>query len=446
MKDAVSSLDGAIDAGFDDLHPALDRTQAAVEAERCLYCHDAPCIRACPTGIDIPTFIHQIRTGNLAGSARTILEANIMGGTCARACPTEVLCEQACVLNKGYERPVKIGQLQRHAVDHLIDAGGPHPFTRASETGRRLAVVGAGPAGLAFAHSAAMAGHDVVVFDARPRPGGLNEYGLAAYKMVNDFAQREVEFLLGIGGIVIETGKRLGRDIDIETLRRDFDVVFIGIGLDATRRLDLPGEDLPGVVDALDFIAELRQTEPKSAMTIAREVVVIGGGNTAIDAAVQAKRLGAENVTLVYRGPQSRMKATQWERDLARLGGVVIRTHATPVAFEGDGRLERAVFERTALRDGRLSGTGETFSLPADTVFKAVGQLMNPDGLDGVAMGGGKIEVDAAYRTSLENVFAGGDCIASGEDLTVQAVEDGKRAAAAVTAWLTASAKGGDNG
>jgi len=423
----------------------MDRTQAAVEAERCLYCYDAPCIRACPTGIDIPTFIHQIRTGNVDGSARTILEANIMGGTCARACPTEVLCEEVCVLNKGHEQPVKIGQLQRHAVDHLIDAGGPHPFTRAPATGRRLAVIGAGPAGLAFAHRAAMAGHDVTVFDARPKPGGLNEYGLAAYKMAGDFAQREVEFMLGIGGIVIESGKRLGRDIDLETLRREHDAVFIGIGLGITRRLDLPGEDLPGVCDALDFIGDLRQTEPKSAMPIAREVVVIGGGNTAIDAAVQAKRLGAEMVTLVYRGPETRMKATEWERDLARLNGVVIRTHATPVAFEGDGRLERVLFERTALQDGQLAGTGETFALPAEVAYKAVGQLMTADGLDGIAMDGGKIVVDADYRTSLDTVFAGGDCIASGEDLTVQA-EDGKRAADAVTAWLIASGQGGDNG
>ncbi len=446
MKDANSGINDAIDAGFEDLHPPLDRTQAAVEAERCLYCYDAPCINACPTGIDIPTFIHQIRTGNLDGSARTILEANIMGGTCARACPTEVLCEEACVLNKGHEQPVKIGQLQRHAVDHLIDAGGPHPFTRAPETGRRLAVIGAGPAGLAFAHRAAMAGHEVTVFDAQPKPGGLNEYGLAAYKMAGDFAQREVEFLLGIGGIAIEAGKRLGRDIDLETLRRDHDAVFIGIGLGATRRLDLPGEGLPGVEDALDFIAALRQTEPKSAMPVAREVVVIGGGNTAIDAAVQAKRLGAEMVTLVYRGPESRMKATEWERDLARLNGVVIRTQATPVAFEGDGRLERVVFERTTLEDGRLSGAGETFALPADTAYKAVGQLMSAEGLDGLAMDGGKIVVDADYRTSLDTVFAGGDCIASGEDLTVQAVEDGKRAADAVTAWLSASGQGGDNG
>ena len=208
---------------FADLHPPFSPTQAMAEAARCLYCYDAPCVKACPTAIDIPGFIHRIRSGNLDGSAKTILSANIMGGTCGRACPTEVLCEQACVLNGRDDQPVKIGQLQRHAVEHLIESGAGHPFRRAPPTGRRLAVIGAGPAGLSFAHRAAMLGHGVTVFEAKPKPGGLNEYGLAAYKMAEDFAQKEVAFLLGIGGIVIEYGKALGPALTLDALRQRFD-------------------------------------------------------------------------------------------------------------------------------------------------------------------------------------------------------------------------------
>ena len=284
---------------FADLHPPFSPTQAMAEAARCLYCYDAPCVKACPTAIDIPGFIHRIRSGNLDGSAKTILSANIMGGTCGRACPTEVLCEQACVLNGRDDQPVKIGQLQRHAVEHLIESGAGHPFRRAPPTGRRLAVIGAGPAGLSFAHRAAMLGHGVTVFEAKPKPGGLNEYGLAAYKMAEDFAQKEVAFLLGIGGIVIEYGKALGPALTLDALRQRFDGVFIGAGLGGVNRLGVPGEELAR--DALDFIAELRQAKDKSAVKIGHDVIVIGGGNTAIDAAVQARRLGARNVTLVYR-------------------------------------------------------------------------------------------------------------------------------------------------
>jgi len=438
----ASSPDGAHTADpFADLHPPLGRTQAVVEASRCLYCYDAPCIAACPTGIDIPTFIHQIRTGNVDGSARTILDANILGGTCARACPTEVLCVEACVLNKGHEKPIEIGALQRYAVDHLIDRGGPHPFERAPESGRRLAVVGAGPAGLAFAHRAAIAGHAVTIFDARPKAGGLNEYGLAAYKMVENFAQREIEFLLGIGGITIESGRQLGVDLSLDELRKAYDGVFLGLGLTRGRRLELPGADLPGVRDALSFISELRQTEPKSAMRVGSEVVVIGGGNTAIDAAVQSKLLGADSVTLVYRGPAERMKATVLEQDLARMKGVVIRCNATPVAFAGKGALAGVVFERSRMENGRPTPSSERFEIPADTALVAVGQELDPTGLEGLDMEGGRIRIDAEYRASLAGVYAGGDCVASGDDLTVQAVEDGKRAADAADADLAASSR-----
>ncbi|WP_395074884.1 FAD-dependent oxidoreductase, partial [Hyphococcus sp.] len=302
---------------FADLHPRLDQAQAVVDAGRCVFCYDAPCMNACPTHIDIPKFIHQIRSGNIEGSAKTILSQNIMGGTCARACPTEVLCEEVCVVHHTEGAPVKIGELQRFAVDHLLDKGGDHPFLRAPATGKKLAVIGAGPAGLSFAHRAAMLGHDVVVYDAKSKAGGLNEYGLAAYKMADDFARREVEFLLGIGGIHLEQGKTLGADLSLERLRSEFDAVFIGAGLRQSHTLGVQGEELSGVRDALDFIEDIRQTKDKSNVAISNEVIVIGGGNTAIDAAVQAKCLGARNVTLVYRRGPEAMSATGWEQDLA---------------------------------------------------------------------------------------------------------------------------------
>lgn len=422
---------------FPDLHPPLDATDAFVEAGRCLYCYDAPCIRACPTAIDIPTFIHQIRTGNIEGSAETILSANIMGGTCARACPTEVLCEQACVLEGSEQGPVRIGELQRHAVDGLMARNGPHPFRRAAPSGKRIAVIGAGPAGLSFAHRAAMRGHDVDVYEARPKPGGLNEYGLAPYKMVDDFAQKEVAFLLGIGGIRIHHGKRLGETLTLKGLRTSHDAVFLGLGLGGSASLGIPGEELEGVADALAFISAIRQSGPRSRPKVGRDVIVIGGGNTAIDAAIQARRLGAETVTIVYRRGESQMGATPWERDLARLEGVAIRLWARPSAIEGTkGRAASMVFERTTMFEDRLQGTGEIFRLPADMILKAIGQKLLPAGLEDLRIAQGKIVVDERFETSLPGVYAGGDCIARGEDLTVRAVEDGKRAAEAVDAAL----------
>ncbi len=427
---------------FVDLHPSLGAAQAAVEAARCLYCYDAPCMNACPTRIDIPKFIHQIRSGNLEGSARTILSANIMGGTCARACPTEVLCEEVCVVHHTEGGPVKIGELQRHSVDHLMNRGGAHPFERAAPTGKTIAVVGAGPAGLSFAHRAAMLGHGVVVFEAKSKPGGLNEYGLAAYKMANDFAQREVAFLLGVGGIRIEHGKALGVDFSLDDLRRDYDAVFIGAGLTRARRLDVEGEDLDGVMNALEFIEKIRTAVDKSSVSVGDNVVVIGGGNTAIDAAVQAKCLGARNVTMVYRRGPEAMTATGWEQDLAFSNGVVMRHWGSPQSFTGDGRVACANFSVVKMTTGKLLPVGEDFGIPADMVLIAIGQTIDDHALRGLRIERGKVWVDEQYRTSVPGVYAGGDCIGLGEDLTVQAVEDGKQAAISADAQLRAEAKG----
>jgi dihydropyrimidine dehydrogenase (NAD+) subunit PreT len=419
---------------YADLTPPLTAVQALAESNRCLFCYDAACVRACPTGIDIPSFIRSIATGNLKGAATTILSDNIMGGTCARVCPTETLCEQACVRNTAEERPVAIGRLQRHATDHLFARKGPHPFARAASTGKRVAVVGAGPAGLSCAHRLATLGHEVTVYEAKPKSGGLNEYGLAPYKMADDFAQREVAFILEVGGITVEHGRRLGADLSLGTLRAEFDAVFLGVGLGGNNRLNIPGEDRAGVENATAFIERVRQAPPDAPVAVGRSVVVIGGGNTAIDAAIQAKRLGAEDVTLVYRRGRGQMGATAWEQELAQTNGVVLKTFAAPVAIDEQG----ITLERTRLEDGKLVSTGERYSLPAAMILKAVGQTLAREALDGLTIAGGKIVIDDDHRASLDTVYAGGDCVASGEDLTVQSVQDGKRAALAIHRHLTA--------
>ena len=408
---------------FSDLHPPLDAHEALVAADRCYFCHDAPCITACPTEIDIPLFIRQIATGTPEAAAETILSQNILGGMCARVCPTETLCEQACVRETAEGKPVLIGQLQRYATDTLMHAG-THPFTRAAPTGKRVAVVGAGPAGLACAHRLAMHGHDVTIYDARNRPGGLNEYGIAAYKTVEGFAAREVDWLLQIGGITIENGKRLGDDLSLDELRDRFDAVFLGIGLAGVNRLGLEDEDMGGLRDAVDFIADLRQADDLSRLPVGRDVVVIGGGMTAVDAAVQAKLLGALNVSLVYRRGRDRMNASPFEQDLAASKGVRIITNATPRALHGNGTVREIEFEYT---DDDLSSTGQTFRLAADQVFKAIGQTLACKELPDLE--GRKIRVNGTGRTSLDAVWAGGDCAAGGDDLTVTAVAEGRDAA-----------------
>jgi len=416
---------------FADLHPPLDDHEAFVAADRCYFCHDAPCITACPTEIDIPLFIRQIATGTPEAAAGTILDQNILGGMCARVCPTETLCEQACVREAAEGKPVEIGRLQRYATDTLM-AKNSHPFTRAAPTGKRVAVVGAGPAGLACAHRLAMKGHDVTLYDGREKPGGLNEYGIAAYKTVGDFAQKEVDWLLQIGGISVETGQRLGRNLSLDSLREGFDAVFLGVGLGAVNALGLDGEGRDGLSDAVDFIAELRQADDLSKLPVGRDVVVIGGGMTAIDAAVQARLLGALNVTLVYRRGRERMNASVYEQDLAASKGVRIITNATPRAIHGNGAVREVEFEYT---DDDLNPTGERFRLPADQVFKAIGQTL--EGGELPELDGRKIRVTGAGRTSVEGVWAGGDCAAGGDDLTVTAVAEGRDAAEDIHASLT---------
>jgi dihydropyrimidine dehydrogenase (NAD+) subunit PreT len=420
---------------FADAAPRLSRTQALLEAERCLYCHDAPCATACPTGIDVPSFIRRIADDNLRGAARAILEANPLGGTCARVCPTEELCEQACVRVAQQGKPVEIGRLQRYAVDAVMDRPVTDLFKRAPVSGKRIAVVGAGPAGLACAFVLARLGHGVTVFDARPAGGGLNEYGLAAYKMAGDFAQAELDWLLQIGGITLTTGWRLESAAQLQALREEFDAVYLAIGLARTNGLNVPGESLAGVRDAVDFIAELRQADDPAGLPIGRRVVVIGGGMTAVDAAVQSKLLGAEAVHIVYRRGPEQMSASDAEVAWAQTHGVYIHHWMTPLEIVGhDGHVSGVRFACGNEQGGRPE------VIAADMVFKAIGQKLDADLLtdSGLTVQAGRIVADAEGDTGVPRLWAGGDCRAGGRDLTVEAVEDGKRAAQAIHAHLRA--------
>jgi len=421
----------AIARNFADHEPPFDLHEARVAADRCYFCHDAPCMTACPTTIDIPLFIRQIATGTPDAAAKTIWSQNILGGICARVCPTETLCEEACVREAAEGKPVEIGRLQRFATDTAM-AKGAHPFTRAPSTGKRVAVVGAGPAGLACAHRLAMKGHEVTVFERRAKAGGLNEYGIASYKATGGFAAREVDWLLSIGGITLRTGVELGRDITLDVLRQDYDAVFLGLGLQGVNALRAEGEEKEGVRNAVDFIAELRQAGNLGALPVGRDVVVIGGGMTAVDAAVQSKLLGAENVTIVYRRGQEKMSASTHEQDHAVQAGVRIIHNAAPLKVLGNGKVEAVEFAYTQDGPEGLKLLPETFRLKADQVFKAIGQTLS--GVpEGAALEGGKIAQTPA------KVWAGGDCRLGGEDLTVTAVAEGRDAAEAIHADLTAA-------
>ncbi len=425
---------------FSDLHPLLDRYEAHVEADRCYFCYDAPCMNACPTSIDIPLFIREISTGNPLGAAQTIFEQNILGGMCARVCPTEQLCEEACVREAAEGKPVKIGQLQRYATDAAM-AEDKQFFTRAPATGKRVAVVGAGPAGLACAHRLALHGHQVVIFDGRPKAGGLNEYGIATYKAPDGFAQSEVDYVLSIGGITVELGQRLGRDFSIDDLRQKYDAVFLGIGLGGVNALRVEGEaeGIEGLENAVDFIAALRQANDLSKLAVGRRVVVIGGGMTAIDTAVQSKLLGAEEVTICYRRGQEHMNASLFEQDLAASRGVVIRHWLAPRRLLTDGgKVTGIELEYTELRDGKLVGMGQTVTIVADQVFKAVGQTLEERWAEGMELASGRIRTDDEGRTSRDGVWAGGDCIEAGDDLTVTAVAQGRDAAESINRALSA--------
>ncbi len=384
---------------FAEIAPPLTPDAAVAEAHRCLFCYDAPCTQACPTHIDVPAFIKKIASGNLAGSAYTILDANPMGHSCARACPVEVLCEGACVMNARDEKPINIALLQRHATDYAL-AKDLKLFAPGADTGKHVAIVGAGPAGLSCAQDLRRWGHAVTMFEAKPQPGGLNTYGIAEYKLRPATALAEARMVLDLG-VTLKTGVLVGRDVTLELLLEDFDAVFIAVGLGATKALGIPGEQLEGVMDALSFIEAIK-THPYAEVRVGRRVVVIGAGNTAIDAVTQAKRLGAESSTIVYRRGEADMPCFDYEYELAKRDGCAFRFHATPLAILGNGRVE-GLRVRTSAGDEVIA---------CDMVIKALGQ-------------GTRTELVIPKHPK---VFVGGDCANGGAEI-VNAAAEGKQAA-----------------
>ena len=433
-----------IDDNFSDLHAPLSAIEALIEADRCYFCYDAPCTKACPSDIDVPGFIQSIRSDNLTGAAEKILSENIFGGMCARDCPTEELCQLACVRNDHEQKPVEIGLLQRYATDSVLN-NGVQLFTRQENTGKSIAVVGAGPAGISCAHRLAVLGHKITVYDAKDKLGGLNEYGIAAYKTPNDFAQQELDYILDIGGITIETGMQLGKQINLEGLQEKYDAVFLGCGLGSVNKLNLDNEDISGVIDAVEYIANLRQTNNKDELMVGKNIVVIGGGMTAIDIAVQSKLLGAERVTIAYRRSKKIMAASEYEQALAKKHDVQIQYNMSPKRLIADDSHVTAMeFDvMKPQKNGSLKASGENITLKADVVFKAIGQKLVTEGLtdnNSLEIEKGRIVVDEQRKTSLSKVWAGGDCVLDGDNLTVSAVQDGKLAAISINETLTQGA------
>ena len=432
----------ALARNFTDLQPPLRPQEALVEASRCLYCFDAPCIMACPTGIDVPAFIKKIAFGNPAGAAKTILTANILGASCARVCPTAVLCEGACVLGDRDEQPIRIGRLQRYATDYVTDrkiAVLPPPGPK---SGKRVAVIGAGPAGLGCAAELARLGHRVIILEQRKQAGGLNTYGIAYYKMKPQVSLAEVELVRSLG-VEIRTGVTVGRDISISQLEKDFDAIFIGVGLGTATRLRIPGEDLPEVVDALDFIAQIH-TDPLHKIPVGRRVAVIGCGNTAIDAVTQARRLGAQRAFIVYRRDEPDMSAYDFEYEHAKHDGAQFLFKAAPVEIIAvDGHVSGLKLVLTHLVNGRAEPTlGSEWIEPCDLVLKAVGQGKQVKLLTELFP---SLSVDArgviahdplTGRTNVPHLFTGGDCGNGGREV-VNAVGEGKKAAHGIHAFLT---------
>ena len=422
-------------ARFPDLHPPFESSAAFVESNRCLYCFDAPCTTACPTHIDVPQFIKKISSGNLEGSARTILDANILGASCSRVCPVDVLCEGACVMHRYNKQPIAIAKLQRFAMDELHRSGAPLPFLPGRDTGKSVALVGGGPASLACAAELRRRGVRAEIYDARPLPGGLNTYGVAEYKLPLAESLREIDLLAQLG-VVFHRNVTVDAEM-LAKLEAAHDAVFLGVGLGAIHQLGIASESLPGVYNAVDYIADYKSG---AITSVPRRVAVIGGGNTAIDAANASVRLGAVDVHMIYRRGPEQMSAFAFEYEHAKLEGVKFLWYMQPIGIRGTNAVEAIELARLeATSDGSLvMQTGTNFELPVDLVVLAIGQSTHTDFLKGgkVKLEGGRILIDRATgQTSNPKYFAGGDCTNGGREV-VDAVADGKRAGIGIAAWL----------
>ena len=440
---------------FSDIHPPFENKEAAlVEANRCIFCYDAPCTKSCPTSINIPKFIKQITTDNIKGSAHTIFVSNIFGGGCSRVCPVEKLCEGACVYNLLHEQPIEIAKLQRWSTQPAIENKWKLfnrknlPVTPLGDGGggKKVAIIGAGPAGLSCAHVLSREGINVTVFEKENKGGGLMTYGIAAYKVTPQFCEDEVDFITSLGGIEIKYGNSLGKDVTLEQLQKEYDAVYLGMGVGLANQLNIAGEEMDGVEDAISFIYDVR-TKGYPNVPVGEKVAVIGMGMTAIDAATQAKRLGAKEVTMVYRRSEAEKNCTQVELDIAMLDGCKIQWLAAPVAIAGEnGKVKALVCDVMKLGAPDFSGkpapirTGETVTIECDMVIKATGQspfieLVEQNGLEN---NNGKIVVKEKTATNIIGVFAGGDAVNGGKEV-VDAVQAGKDGAAAILKYLAPS-------
>jgi dihydropyrimidine dehydrogenase (NAD+) subunit PreT len=448
MSEATSFFSKAggsaeVAARFADLHPPLEMTAAVTEALRCLYCFDAPCMGACPTHIDVPKFIKKIASGNLEGSARTILEANILGASCSRACPVQVLCEGACVMHRYNKQPIEIGRLQRFAMDALHASGDPLPFRPGADTGKRVALIGGGPASLACAAELRRRGVRAEIFDARPLPGGLNTYGIAEYKLPLAESLREIDMLAELGvEFHFDTMVNAAKLAELEA---NYDAVFLGMGLGAIHKLGVAGEELEGMTNALDFIAGYKS---RTLRDVPSRVAVIGAGNTAIDAANAAVRLGAKEVHMVYRRGSEQMSAFGFEYEHARKEGVRFLWHVTPVKVVGEKKVEALeLAQLESAEDGSLVPKADHhILLEVDLVVLAIGQATHAEFVSATAgsdagkvrLERGRIVIDRETgQTSNPKFFAGGDCTNGGREV-VDAVADGKRAGIGIAVWLSA--------
>jgi glutamate synthase (NADPH/NADH) small chain len=427
------SSESDFEKNFSQLKPRMSETEAYYESSRCLFCYDAPCVNACPTGIDIPQFIRQINTKNTEGAAKTIYDSNYFGHACGKVCPTEELCEGACVYVHQKVKPIEIGRLQSYATGKVMDAG-KKLFVTTHSNGKKIAIIGAGPAGISCACELRLAGFEVVVYEAKSKPSGLTVHGVAPYKITNKEALDEMVYLERQFGYKVIYNNPIKSKVDIELLERKYDAIFIGVGLGPTSNLNIPGENLENCMGATEFIERLRMDH--HTVSVPKKVIVLGGGNTAMDAASESARMGAEEVILAYRRSKEEMGAYEFEYELAKNTGVKGLFNVSPVALTGNGKVNSVTFIRTQSVNGKVETIkGSEFTVSCDWVIKATGQSKHSELLSFInglkTDGNGKIVVNEKFQTTNPKYFAAGDAVSGGEEI-VNAAANGKKAGKAI--------------